>query len=89
MLSSALASSYRLLRPGGELHVADWGKPQNAWMRIASLGFRLADGAETTGANLRGELPDLIRDAGFDDVREHEHRMTLFGTLSYLSGRRT
>ena len=84
---AALAAVRRLLRPNGELHIADWGKPQNFLMRVASLSFRLLDGAETTGANLRGELPALLRAAGFSDVREVEHRMTPLGTLSYLSAR--
>ncbi len=84
---AALAATNRLLKPGGELHVADWGKPQNALMRFASLSFRLTDGAETTGANVRGELPSLLAGAGFADVREVEHRMTPLGTLSYLSAR--
>jgi ubiquinone/menaquinone biosynthesis C-methylase UbiE len=83
----ALAAVRALLRPGGELHVADWGKPQNALMWLASLSFQWFDGAETTGANLRGELPALIAAAGFVDVRETEHRMTPLGTLSYLSAR--
>jgi len=26
-----------LLRPGGELHIADWGRPHNALMRVAAL----------------------------------------------------
>jgi ubiquinone/menaquinone biosynthesis C-methylase UbiE len=80
----ALAAARRLLRPGGELHVADWGPPQNALMRLAALGFRLFDGDETTAANLRGELPSLIAAAGFVGVRETEHRMTPFGTLTFL-----
>lgn len=83
----ALAAVRTLLRPGGELHVADWGKPQNVLMQVASLSFRLFDGAETTGANLRGELPSLIAAAGFTDVRETEHRMTPLGTLTYLRAR--
>jgi ubiquinone/menaquinone biosynthesis C-methylase UbiE len=80
----ALAAARRLLRPGGELHVADWGKPQNALMQVAALTFRFFDGGETTAANLAGELPALIGAAGFSDVRETEHRMTPFGTLTYL-----
>lgn len=83
----ALAAVRRLLRSGGELHIADWGKPQNALMWVASLSFRFFDGAETTGANLRGELPALIAEAGFVDVRETERRMTPLGTLSYLRAR--
>jgi len=81
---AALAAARGLLRPGGELHVADWGKPQNALMQLAALGFRLADGSETTGANVRGELPGLIAAAGFRDVREVAHHMTPFGTIAYL-----
>jgi ubiquinone/menaquinone biosynthesis C-methylase UbiE len=84
---AALAAVRGVLRPGGELHVADWGKPQNLLMRIAALGFQLSDGAETTGANVRGELPRLIAEAGFTDVREVEHHMTAFGTLTYLRAR--
>ena len=82
--ATALAAMRRLLRPGGELHVADWGKPQNLLMQLAALSFRLLDGDETTGANLRGELPSMMRTAGFTDVREVEHRMTPLGTLTYL-----
>jgi ubiquinone/menaquinone biosynthesis C-methylase UbiE len=82
----ALAAARRLLRPGGELHVADWGKPQNALMRVASLGFRYFDGGETTEANLRGELPTMIRAAGFAEVAETEHWMTPFGTLAFIRG---
>jgi ubiquinone/menaquinone biosynthesis C-methylase UbiE len=84
---AALAAVRRLLKAGGELHIADWGRPQNALMRLASLSFRLADGEETTGANLRGELPAIVRAAGFSEVREVEQRMTPLGTLSYLSAR--
>lgn len=80
----ALAAARRLLRPGGQLHVADWGKPQNALMRLAALGFQMFDGGETTAANLQGELPSLMSAAGFNDVRETEHRMTPFGTLTFL-----
>ncbi len=85
---AALASAHALLRPGGELHIADWGKPQNVLMRVAALSFTLADGVETTGDNVRGELPAMVRAAGFTDVRERDHRMTPLGTLSYISARR-
>jgi ubiquinone/menaquinone biosynthesis C-methylase UbiE len=81
---AALTAARGLLRSGGELHVADWGKPQNLLMRIAAPGFQLSDGTDTTGANVRGELPALIAEAGFNDVREVAHHMTPFGTLTYL-----
>ncbi|MGH7894220.1 MAG: methyltransferase domain-containing protein [Candidatus Binatia bacterium] len=81
---AALAAVRRLLRPGGELHIADWGKPHNLLMRVAALGFRLVDGGEATAANLRGELPSLVADAGFLDVVETERWMTAFGTLAFV-----
>lgn len=79
-----LAAARRLLRPGGQLHIADWGKPHNALMRFASLGFRLLDGDDTTGANLRGELPAIVQAAGFLRVVESERWMTPFGTLAFI-----
>jgi ubiquinone/menaquinone biosynthesis C-methylase UbiE len=82
----ALQGVRRVLRSGGELHVADWGKPHNALMRAASLGFQLFDGGETTEANLSGQLPALIADAGFADVAETERWMTPFGTLAFVRG---
>jgi SAM-dependent methyltransferase len=80
----ALAGVRRVLRAGGELHVADWGRPHNALMRVAALGFQLFDGGEATGANLRGELPGLIAAAGFSTVAESERWMTPFGTLAFI-----
>ena len=84
----ALAAAHRLLRPGGELHVADFGKPHNPLMRAVSLTFRLADGGESTAANLNGELPALIAAAGFADVRETERWNTVFGTLTFVRATR-
>ena len=81
---TALKAVRGLLRPGGELHVADWGKPHNALMEVASMGFRLFDGGEPTQANLSGQLPALIAAAGFSDVAETERWMTPFGTLSFI-----
>ncbi len=56
----------RVLRPGGELHVADWGKPQNRLMRIAFLSVQMLDGFKTTADNVSGLLPELFSSAGFE-----------------------
>jgi ubiquinone/menaquinone biosynthesis C-methylase UbiE len=84
----ALQEVFRVLRPDGELHVADWGKPQNMLMRVASLPLRIFDGLETTRDNVNGLLPDMFRDAGFEEVKEPARFMTLFGTLSLYSTRK-
>jgi ubiquinone/menaquinone biosynthesis C-methylase UbiE len=77
-----LKEVFRVLQGDGELHVADWGKPQNILMRMASLPLRTFDSFETTSDNVKGLLPDLFREAGFRKVDEQVRYMTLFGTLS-------
>ena len=83
----ALQASYDLLDSGGELHVADWGKPQDAVMRLAFLPVQVLDGFTTTGDNVRGALPDMARGAGFASVEETFRRRTIFGTLAFLIAR--
>lgn len=78
----AFASARRLLRPGGRLHVLDWGKAQNALMRLAFLPVQVLDGFATTADNVQGLLPDMIREAGFADVQQTVRRMSVFGTLA-------
>lgn len=72
----------RVLKPGGELHIADWGKAQNTLMRLSFFLIQILDGFETTTANVKGLLPEYIRGAGFADVRETRQFSTMFGTLS-------
>ena len=70
------------LRPEGELHIADWGKAQNALMRAAFVSVQLLDGFQTTTENVRRGLVPILRAAKFDCVEETHREMTLFGTLS-------
>lgn len=73
---------HRVLRDGGEIHIADFGKPHNALMGAASLPWRIFDGMETTSDNVQGALPEMMRRAGFIEVHESARYMTLFGTLA-------
>lgn len=75
-----------LLKSGGEVHIADWGKAQNPAMRVAFLAIQLLDGFATTTDNARGFLPTLMTDAGFRAVEETHREMTVFGTLSLYRG---
>lgn len=53
----ALAEAVRVLRPGGLLHVADWGRPHGLVTRVAFAGLRLLDGLEPTRDHAAGRLP--------------------------------
>jgi len=73
---------FRVLRPGGELHVADWGRPANALMRGLFLAVQCLDGFETTRDNVAGRLVPLFAEAGYSDVRECRAFATVLGTLA-------
>jgi ubiquinone/menaquinone biosynthesis C-methylase UbiE len=76
---------FRVLSPGGELHVADFGKPQNALMYLISLVVRHL---EETRDNIAGLLPEIFKEAGFETVEETTRFMTIFGTLSLYRARK-
>lgn len=75
----------RALKPEGELHIADWDRPQDPVMGVLSRSIALLDGREQTKDNLRGNLPDLIRDAGFGSVTKECSYRTIYGTLSLFA----
>jgi len=83
-----LAEIFRVLKPGGALHVADWGKAQNLAMRGAFLLVQMLDGFATTNENVQGKLPKYFREAGFANVRETQRYMTVYGTLSLYAATR-
>ena len=72
----------RVLRPGGVLHVADWGQAANPLMRVLFYLVQLLDGFETTADNVAGRLPQFMGDCGFVDVTETRRFATPLGTIS-------
>jgi ubiquinone/menaquinone biosynthesis C-methylase UbiE len=78
----------RVLRRGGELHVADWGRASDQVMAIASLGIRALDGFENTRDNFRGELPAIFEAEGLSDAEQTDRLRTPFGTLALYRARR-
>ena len=71
----------RVLKPGGEFHIADWGKPSSYFMRLSSRLIQLLDGFETTADNFNGLIPQMMEQAGFGKIEETNHFNTLFGTI--------
>jgi len=76
----------RVLRPGGQLHVADWGRPSSSLMRVLSFGIQLLDGFENTRQHVQGTLPGLMADVGLVQVATRSHVDTAFGSLELYSG---
>ena len=78
----ALREIFRVLKSNGELHIADWGKARNLFMRGAFYLVQILDGFKTTTDNVKGLLPEYINQAGFEAVTETKSFATMLGTLS-------
>jgi ubiquinone/menaquinone biosynthesis C-methylase UbiE len=78
----------RVLRPGGALHIADFGRPQNWVMRLALVWIRLSHRLATIADNVSGALPQFVRTAGFEQVEETARLASVFGTVCVWQGRK-
>jgi ubiquinone/menaquinone biosynthesis C-methylase UbiE len=83
-----IAEIARVLRPGGELHVADFGQPRSRPATIGAVAIRRFDGDEPTRDNLAGRLPELFEAGGLEDARERERVAIPLGVVSLYSARR-
>jgi len=73
---------YRVLKPGGQLHVIDFGKPSTFYGKL--LGPFLHK-FEEANDNIDGKLPIMFRGAGLN-VQEKGDFWTFFGDLTFLAG---
>ncbi|MBI2966432.1 MAG: class I SAM-dependent methyltransferase [Bacteroidetes bacterium] len=82
----SLKEIHRILKPGGELHIADWGRPQNYLMRLLFYFVQIFDGFGRTSDNVKGLLPGYIEQTGFREVKELQRFATIVGTLTLYKG---
>lgn len=83
-----LSEVWRVLKPGGEFHLADWGKPKNWLMRLSFLTIQILDGFKNTRDNIQGLLSNYLKKTGFISVREIKKYSTFVGSLSLYQAKK-
>jgi ubiquinone/menaquinone biosynthesis C-methylase UbiE len=74
----------RVLRPGGEFHLADWGPPRGPLEWGLSRMVRYGDG-DSTIDNFAGALPAILYGAGLRCDGERDRMGTGFGALCFYT----
>jgi len=81
-----LKETFRVLKPKGEMLIADWGKPSNPLMRLLFYIVQFLDGFETTTSNTKGMIPEYMKQAGFTNVTVCQKIDTILGTIDIYKG---
>lgn len=71
----------RVLKTGGEFHLADYGLAKNKTQFALSKFVRVIDGFESTNDNLHGRLKLLMEQNGFAKVERTRYFKTVLGTI--------
>ena len=75
-----LKEIHRVLKPGGEFDLVDFGAPGSFSARVCALIMRQL---EELDDNLQGKIPGYISSAGFTQVDDMGRVNTTLGTLQY------
>jgi len=81
-----LAEIFRVMNKDGHLLIADFGRSKSWVQRTLFNIIRGLDGFKSTDANARGLLPEMISDAGFENVAIKTRFKTMFGEVQIISG---
>lgn len=81
---AVLHDIYQILKPAGEVHIADFGQPSNVLQRPGFYSVQLLNGFETTSVN--NVLPKAMKESDFSDVEEKGIFKTLVGTVRLPNG---
>lgn len=82
--TASLGQILRVLRPGGSVHLMDFGGDSHHLHGLA----RLARRSPTLRDNWDDRIPTLMREAGFDDAAETGHLTKRIGRLTYYRATR-
>ncbi|MFZ1161550.1 class I SAM-dependent methyltransferase [Mycobacterium sp.] len=83
--TAAAAEVFRVLRPGGRLHLVDMGGDMTAHDGLAA---RLVRHSQYAAGNLGDAIPRLLRAAGFDCAEVTTQRHRFVGRLTYYRATR-
>jgi ubiquinone/menaquinone biosynthesis C-methylase UbiE len=83
----ALAEARRIVKPGGRLHIADWGAPGDPLVSALFFVAQAIDGFDRTRDHRAGLLPQFIAEAGFGSVERYGCFRTAVGSLDLLTAR--
>lgn len=80
-----MAEVYRVLRPGGEFHIVDFGTQSGLYGKLLSP---FISRLEQASDNLRGLLPVMLQVAGFTQVEELVRYTTIVGSIASVIARK-
>ena len=81
-----LKECLRVLKPKGEMLIADWGKASNPLMRLLFYIVQFLDGFETTTSNTKGMVAEYMKRSGFSNVTVCQKIDTALGTIDIYKG---